>query len=276
MKISLFPKQAALNSGPVIAAFVNGCRLQGWEIVEDSLDADAAVIWSVLWAGRMRQNQMVYNHYRSQNKPVFVIEVGNLRRGVTWRVSLNNVNRDGIFGEGDLDQLRPAKLGVSLAPYAPGSDILIACQRWDSLQWQRQSSNWLEHTVKKIKENTDRSIVIRPHPRYPVNIKMEGVTVERPIQVPGTYDEFDLDYKKFHCVVNHNSGPSVQAAIHGVNTICDPSSLAWPVSIDYSEIEYPPIKDRAEWFLNLCHTEYLVEEISQGLPLKRLQKVLFS
>lgn len=279
MKISYFPKQAALNSVPVMTAFIKSCLEQGWEVVENNMDADAAVIWSVLWAGRMRQNQAVYNHYRAQNKPVFILEVGNLRRGTTWRVSLNNINRQGEFGIGELDSTRPSKLGVSLqTQQAKGDAILIACQRQDSLQWAGQTSSWLNCTIDNIRQHSLRPIVVRPHPRFPmkINVDGDGISIEHPNQIPGTYDDFDLSYQKYRCIVNHNSGPSVQAAINGVDIICDSSSLAWPVSIGFDQIENPPIKDKSEWFLNLCHTEYTIDEIALGLPLKRLQKVLFS
>jgi hypothetical protein len=66
MKISYFPNQAALNSKPVLSAFIQGCRSLGIETVENSMDADAAVIWSVLFQGRMLPNQRVYEHYRKQ------------------------------------------------------------------------------------------------------------------------------------------------------------------------------------------------------------------
>lgn len=273
MKISYFPDQTALNSKPAMTAFLESCRLLGWSTIENSMDADAVVIWSVLWAGRMSKNLWVYNHYRSLNKPVFILEVGNLIRGKTWRVSIDNVNRLGNFGTGEFEVSRPTKLGINLKPYNQASSILIACQRQDSLQWTAHSS-WLVDSVNKIKDYSDRPIVIRPHPRYGIKIAIPNVKVEAPKLVPGTYDDFDLDYRKFHCVVNYNSGPGVLAAINGVHTICDQSSLAWPISIDFSEIENPPIKDRDQWFLELCHTEWTVEEIAQGIPLKRLNKVL--
>lgn len=276
MKISYFPDQIALNSKPVIAAFLNSCQRQGWTVVENSLDADAALIWSVLWSGRMMKNSQVYNYYRSQNKPVFVLEVGNLIRGLTWRVCLNNVNRNGEFGRGDTDKDRPKKLGLNLKPYNLATDILIACQREDSLQWQGQHSNWLSNCVTEIRKHSERPITIRPHPRYTIKIKIPNVTIEYPKLIPGTYDDYNLNYDKFHCVVNHNSGPSVQAPINGVHTICDQSSLAWPVSIKFEDLENPPKIDREEWFIDLCHKEWTVEEIDQGLPLKRLNKVLFS
>lgn len=276
MKISYFPDQTALNSKPVISAFLASCQQQGWTVVENSLDADVAVIWSVLWAGRMMRNLQVYNHYRSLNRPVIILEVGNLIRGTTWRVSVNNVNRLGNFGSGDLDKLRPNKLRLALQPYNQETAVLIACQRQDSLQWQERTNSWLTDTVEKIRKYTERPIVVRPHPRYSIKINIPNIKVENPKAVPGTYDDFDLDYRKFHCVVNHNSGPGVQAAMNGVHTICDQSSLAWPISISFSEIENPPVKDRTDWFIELCHTEWTVDEIAQGIPLKRLHRVLFS
>jgi hypothetical protein len=71
-------------------------------------------------------------------------------------------------------------------------------------------------------------------------------------------------------VVNYNSGPAVQAAIQGVPIICDSSSLAGELSSNLENIETPILPDRTEWFLKLCHTEWTVDEISQGIPLQRL------
>jgi hypothetical protein len=279
MKISYFPNQAALNSPPIMTAFLDSCRAQGWQVVENSFDADAVVIWSVLWAGRMRSNQQVYDHYRKLNKPVFILEVGNLVRGTTWRVSVNNVNGDGIFGE-ENDLNRPYLLNVQLHT-RPNllnvHPILIACQRGDSLQWQGQPDivDWVTSTINQLRQYTDREIIVRPHPRFPIG-SITGATIENPRAVIGSYDGWDLDYQQYHCVVNYNSGPSVQAVINDVPVICDTSSLAADMSITYSEIENPPSKDRVNWFNDLCQKEYLIEEIANGVPLIKLQKVLFS
>jgi hypothetical protein len=277
MKISYFPNQAALNSPPIMTAFIDSCKMQGWEIVENSLDADAVVIWSVLWAGRMRANQQVYEHYRKLNKPVFILEVGNLIRGTTWRVAVNNVNGDGIFGESSRPNL--LKVYLRTKPNVLNiQPILIACQRGDSLQWQGLPcvSDWVNTTVAKLREYTQRPIVVRPHPRFPVSGLAKDIIVEHPQAILGSYDGWNLDYQKYHCVVNHNSGPSVQAVINDVPVICDASSLAADMRIDYSEIENPPNKDREKWFADLCQKEYLIEEIATGVPLIKLQKVLFS
>jgi hypothetical protein len=271
MNFRLYRENGALNSRPVFDAFEQGLRSLGHTISVDGIP----VIWSVLWNGRMAQNQKIYENSPKIRKPVVIIEVGNLKRNETWRISLGHINRLGQFAnENDLDLDRPKKLGVSLKEKVENrrSEILIATQHQKSLQWQSMPAmdQWIKETVEKIKRYTGRKIVVRPHPRSPLRLNLPGVEVEIPKQIPGTYDDFDIDYN-FHCVVNHNSGPALQAAINGVPCICDPSSLAYPVSSKFQEIEEISLPDREDWFLKLCHTEWTVDEIAQGIPLKRLE-----
>lgn len=274
MKIAYFPNQTALQSEPVWRAFLQGCITLGFETVENTMDADAAVIWSVLWQGRMRANRAVYEHYRKQGKPVFVIEVGSLKRGKTWKISLNNINRLAHWGnEKNLDLDRSSTLGVSLHDFRQirTKKILVATQHEFSLQWQEQPpmTEWVKQTVERIRQYSDLPIVLRPHPRYMFSIRNLNVEIQRPSKIPDTYDEYNLNYD-YHCIVNFNSGVAVKSAIAGTPVICDTSSLAYPVSSTFEQIENPVLLDREEWFLKLCHTEWLVEEIAQGIPIRRL------
>ena len=272
MRFKLYREYGALNSPPVFDAVEQGLRQQGHVIVNEN--EDVAVIWSVLWAGRMRANQQIYQNCTNENKPVLIIEVGNLQRGHTWRLSLNNINNLGFFGNHeDLDHSRSKKLGVELKPYLTKrrGEILIACQHQESLQWQGMPAmkDWVADTIKRIQEHTHRRIIVRYHPRSSFPFKQSGVMIERPARMPNTYDDFDIFYH-YHCVVNHNSGPAVQAAINGVPVVCDQSSLATDLSIKWSELDNPYVPDRTEWFVKLCHTEWTVEEICQGAPIARL------
>jgi hypothetical protein len=256
----------------VFDAVEHGLRQQGHAIVTDN--EDVAVIWSVLWSGRMRQNKLIYDKCQQQGKPILIVEVGNLKRGETWRISLDHINNLGTFGNDiDLDPTRPEKLGVKLQPIpaARRGEILIACQHQESLQWQGMPAmkDWVADTIEKIKQHTHRRIRVRYHPRSAFPFKQSGVEVERPMLVPNTYDSFDIFYN-YHCVVNHNSGPAVQAAINGVPVLCDSSSLAADLSIKWSELDSPYVPDRSAWFVKLCHTEWTVDEIHQGTPISRL------
>ena len=276
MKFKLYKNCGALNSVSVFTAFANGVRVCGHEIVENN--EDVAVIWSVLWHGRMAGNQQIYNDCVKRNKPVVVIEVGNLKRGQTWRISEAHINGLGIFGNiENLDPSRPQKLGIGLQAEKTRrrDEILIATQHSRSLQWQGQPSmeQWIRDTIVNIKRHSGRRIVVRPHPRSQIREKFADAVIELPKKLVNTYDEYDINYD-YHCIINYNAGPSVQAVINGTPTICDSSSLAFPVSEKWENLENPQLPDRKEWFLKLCHTEWTVDEIAQGIPLKRLEKHL--
>lgn len=271
MKFRLFREYGALNSPPIFDAFEEGIKKLGHQTTRS--DDGIPVIWSALWQGRMKPNQAVFENYRKKNVPVIFLEVGNLIRGKTWRISLNHINGQGIFGNREnLDQSRPKILGINLQPekIPRKSEILIACQHQCSLQWQSQPSmqNWIQAKVKEIREFTDRKVIVRPHPRFPLT-QIPGTQIEFPKKLKDTYDDFDIDYD-YHCVINHNSGPAVQAAITGVPVICDSSSLAAEISGNLEDIENIRLPDREDWFLKLCHTEWTAEEIAAGIPLTRL------
>jgi hypothetical protein len=272
MRFRLYREHGALNSRPIFNVFEKGLTSLGHEI--SNSPQDIPVIWSVLWHGRMMANKEIYK----KNSPVVIIEVGNLKRNQTWRISLNHINQLGIFGnDSDLDPQRPEKLGMKLYPVNEDRrpEILIATQHQNSLQWEGQPSmaQWVEETVKKIRQYSDRKIIVRPHPRSPISMKIPGVSIEVPQPVTGSYDDFDIDYN-YHCVINHNSGPAVQAAIHGTPIICDSTSLAGEISGKFEDIETIKLPPREQWFLKLCHTEWTVDEIAEGIPLKRLESSL--
>jgi hypothetical protein len=279
--IAYFPAQCALNSKPVMSAFLDCCQAAGVQTQENSMTADAVVIWSVLWHGRMRPNQAVYEHYRSQNKPVIVIDIGALYRGTTWKLAVNHITRDGYYGhESDLDRDRPRKLQISLAnQVSPGPEIIIAAQHKNSLQVAGIGSmeSWVLMQIQQLRNSTDRPIRIRAHPRSPLRMPClpDNTMMEVARPVANTYDSFDMHFN-CHAVVNHNSGPGIQAGIAGCRPIVAHSSLAYPVSVGYTDIEQPYTVDRETWLAQICHTEYTVEELRQGLWLKRIEPALLT
>ena len=273
--VAYFPLQAAGNSGPVMAAMLESLRHAGIRTVENSMTSDAVIIWSVLWSGRMIKNREIYQHYRSLGRPVIVIDIGSLRRGITWKVAINNITAEGYYGHTqDLDWDRPTRLGIRLGTVpCTESHIVIAAQNSASLQVQDLSSmeGWITQKIDEIRKHTDRKIRVRPHPRCRLAVSQlpPGIEVELPRRVPNTYDSFDMQFDCY-AMINFNSGPGIQAAVQGVRPIVDSSSLAHPVSVSIQDIERPYDINRDQWLVEICHTEYTVEEIAQGLWLKRL------
>lgn len=277
--LAWFQNSCALNSHEPMQALLSGAKSHGLKICPNDMNADAAVIWSVLWYGRMAPNREIYERFRKLNKPVFIVEVGTLVRNVTWKISLNHVNSLGCYAHTqDLDYDRPKKLGVALtSQIANNGKILIASQHAHSLQVQDLSSQeaWITQKITEIKSHSDRPVVVRPHPRSRIDITKlpSGIDVQQPKKILDTYDSFDFSLN-YHAVVNHNSGPGIQAAVGGVRPCVDKTSLAYPVSINLQNIEQPYEVDRSQWFVELCHTEYLVSELAAGIWFERLKNYL--
>ena len=277
--ISIFNRFGALNSVPVFAAFQEGCKKHRIRVTEHDSSADVAVIWSQLWAGRMAPNQAVWREFTASGRPVIVMEVGQLMRGVTWKMGINGVNARAWWGEGaEPDRVR--KLAMRLQPWHQGDHILIAMQRSDSEQWAElpPAEQWLKQTIDRIREHTDRPIVVRPHPRQKLPF-MPGIKIQQPQALRGTYDEFDFrsNIGRAWAVVNENSGPGSQAVMDGVPAFVGADSMAAPVAnLDFAQIEKPLMPERAEWLEQLCHTEWTLGEIRAGLPIGRLMSRLKS
>lgn len=280
MKLSIFPRFGAQNSQLVFAALEKGAKILGFDVVEHDMSADILVIWSVLWNGRMLQNKSVWDYAHQQRKKLLVLEVGCIKRGETWRIGLNHVNNLGFFAnETNLIPERSKMLGVELKPWNySGYNILICGQHTKSEQWVHRANPelWLKSTVDSIKSHSDKPIVFRPHPRdwsWAANLKYKDVKIRIPKHIPNTYDDFNFneDLKNAWAVVNPSSNTGVLSIIDGVPAFVGYESLAISVgNTDFSKIDSPVRPKRELWLEKFCHTEWTLEEIAQGVPLKRI------
>ena len=281
MKFKLWREYGALNSKPIFDAFEHSVIADGHSINNSNniIDSDVHVIWSVLFHGRMLGNANIWNICRSKGKPVVVLEVGGIQRGTTWKVGLNGINRDAYFGPRGNGPERAQNLNLSLRTWREdGEHILICGQHDKSLQWQNmpRMSNWIMDTIEEIQKHTDRPIVFRPHPRCRLDAienQYRNVYRQDPLHITGTYDDFNLSFMKAHAVINFSSNPGVQSIIAGVPAFVGQSSLAYDVANDIDflhDIENPLKPDRQQWLNDYAWTEFTVEEIAQGIPLKLL------
>ena len=277
MKFSLWTQYGALNSKPIFDAFANSLNSNGHVVVYNDSSADINVIWSVLFNGRMAGNKAVWE----QQKPTIVLEVGGIKRGTTWKVGLNGINRDAYFGPSSNDNTRANELGLKLSPWKyTGEYILIAGQHDKSLQWKDMPSmaTWVHDTITFIRAQTDRPIIFRPHPRCPlpaIEHDFKDVKRQPPKQIQNTYDDFDMQFDNIWATVSWSSNPGIHSVINGVPAFTGPSSLAFDVAEqNLRNIDNPLYCDRTQWLNDYAHTEYTIEEISQGIPLKHLTSKL--
>ena len=285
MKIAVFPEYGPLNSGPVFKAFIKNLKKRNENFVLNKFDSscDVAVIWSVLWRGRMEQNKKVWDFFRKHNKPVVVLEVGGILRNKTWKMGINGINRDADFANHEFDDKRWKKMGITLKPWRPTGNVIVICGQHDtSEQWKGlpKMSHWVDTTIKTIRKHCDKPIVIRPHPRngFPFDEKKyTQVRMKAPGRNHQTYDDTDFEniLRSTWAVINHSSNPAMQSVFNGIPVFVSESSLCHDVgNAELSQIIKPAMPNRLNWCNWLSYTEWTTEEIEAGEPWSRIRKRL--
>lgn len=284
MKIEIWPKFGPLNSNKIFDCFIQSLHDSGEQLfVDQNAEADVAVIWSVLWQGRMRNYQRIWQQYRSAGKPVIVLEVGGLRRNESFKIGINGVNAKADFANETFDDKRWPLFRHTFKPWKDtGNKIIILGQHHTSEQWAGMPSmdKWFENQIQEIRKHTDRAIEIRPHPRNPIGLnikKYSNVNVKYPIMDKATID--DTDFKKTlddaWAVVNYSSNPAMEAVINGVPVFVSEDSLCHEVgNTSFEDINNPTKPDRQNWAYKLSYTEWFADEIAEGKPWRRIKKRL--
>ena len=275
MKFSLWTQYGALNSKPVFEAFKQSLDASGYTVTENDPTADVDVIWSVLWCGKMAANKQIFHN----GKPTIVLEVGGIYRGTTWKVCLNGIGYSNCMPNVSRNKSRDHPR-LPLEPWKePGENILVCCQHPKSHMWENMpvTAEWVDNVITRVRRYSNKHIIVRPHPRYPIKLMhdYDNVSLQTPKKIQGSYDDFDLSFENLHAVVSWSSNPGPQAIVAGVPAFVGPNSLAFDVAnTNLENIENPERPDRSQWIIDYSYSEYTLNEISQGIPLRKLLKSL--
>jgi hypothetical protein len=151
-----------------------------------------------------------------------------------------------------------------------GNHILITLQRPQG--WSMRGIDlmkWLKKTLGKIRENSDRPILMRWHPgdwkafpRYKSTLDKFGVILSPQDR------HITQDLVNCWAVVCHNSTPSAVAPIEGIPAFItdDPSySQGGDIAnIDFTKLENPELPDREQWIRKLAQCHWSFEDVKSG------------
>ena len=290
MKFSLFPNDTSRNGKSIMTAYEYALKQAGEHVVYNDMNSDVAVIWSVLFQGRMKPNKLVWDHYKRNNKPIIVLEVGGVKRNVTWRAGINGITGDAYYGPTNNPKDRFDLFKIELVPWVnrPNGKIIICGQHDDSAQWTIHNDSpvatWIYDTVVSWRAyDQESTFIIRPHPRNRFDWNILGspdhlghTGLSDPKHISGTYDDFNfpdlLDQARL--IINYNSNPAIEAVLKGIPVMTHESSRCWPVAnpIGYTETIRTP--DRQQWANDLCYQEWTESEIRLGEPFRRIRPKL--
>lgn len=255
-----------------------------------------------------RHYPQIFEYVRESGKPWIVVEAAVFRKnhvkppdpGAYYRWSWFSYFADaGNYCNANSPDDRWRQIqqeqGIEIHPWrSRESNILFMMQRpgdtslapaldhWGSYQ------NFIEVTIQKIRQHTDRPIRIRLHPqRHNMQIPLlENVLTLPDVKISEFSDQdnqqwveggksLQKDLNRSWAVVGLNSNSLTETVCMGIPTwSLHPSSLAWPVSHhDLRELESPRLDiDRDQWLYDLGYTQWRYDEVIEGLPWQHLMK----
>lgn len=282
-----------------IVNFIEGvwrCGDEG-EIVCDynPVDADVAVVQGFVHPGsknmpHLKLRKSVFEKQQKEGKRSIIVD-SNLFLAYDPRNTKQYLrySYDGVFpntGEYCNANPDPARwnkiskdLGIELKPQRQsGKYILICCQRDGGWSMDgKQVLPWLVTTIQKLRNYTDRQIIVRFHPgdknkllhvRSLVRYRLPGVA-------PSNSESLLADLKNAHAVINYNSSPTVVSAIEGVPVfVLDPerSQAAEIANTSLQDIENPKEFDREKWVHKMAQMHWTLDELKDGTAWRHLRQ----
>ena len=181
---------------------------------------------------------------------------GNIKRKIIFRVSVNNFqNVDPVI---DRPADRWEQLGLEQYSFKQGSAIVIVPpdRKIASTLGLESEDQWINETVLKIKNFTDREIKIRKRPEP----RADRI-------VSNTFKDFIKD--DTFCVIGYSSNALVEAAMHNIPVIALGHSATKSLyryqleDIEKIKPAYP--SDKQAWLNHLAYSQFTREELISGL-----------
>lgn len=172
-------------------------------------------------------------------------------------------------------------LDITIGKYRKkGRNILFCLQRnggWS--MGETDLLDWIESTVAKVRQHSDRHIILRPHPgdkksqEYLVK-NQKRLNRLTSVSISPSGRNFAEDLNKTWAVVNHNSSSIVGPVIQGYHAfITDPakSQCAEVTHHDFSHIENPQQFDREKWLQRISMFHWNFHELQNGSAWKHMR-----
>lgn len=162
-----------------------------------------------------------------------------------------------------------ATFPFDIKPYHRSGKMIMVCPPTSSISTFFKCEDWLSRTINKLKNNTDREIIVRDKPYNPeAYVDANGVmrTGENNTSVP----KEQIDWREIHAVVTFNSSITIKALANGVPVFTDENNCAYPIAeSDVAKIESPRYEDPRPLFHSLAYGQFTAREMSDGTA-KRL------
>lgn len=228
----------------VMSAFAQGCN--GQRVPPTRLLSGDAALYGIL-----RGTGEIIKECEKVGRTYWHLDHGYFNSGHFegyYRVTKNGQQ---YIKSGEYSSDRWDKQNIELQPWKKEGSHIVLCplSRHVAHYLGIDSHKWLKETEAKLKENTDREIVIKP--------KDDVMSLEQVLHGA-------------HAIVAYNSNALVDAIILGIPGFSTAPFTALPSSTyplgntSLDNIENPEYRDREQWVYNLAYQQFTLNEMRTG------------
>ena len=137
---------------------------------------------------------------------------------------------------------------------------------------------WLKHVIKELKNETDRDVVIRPHPNSLSDQDHLKLIMDFKKSIVDCNVIFDFEKRKLFEIlddafvtITYNSGSAIDSLVYGIPTITyEKGSHAYSITPhsckNIESIQLPSQDIMMQWFYDLAYIDWSIDEMRDGLP----------
>jgi hypothetical protein len=264
-------RQATTKYVENISRGLPNSKLVSYEEAINSTDAE-----KVAFMGFLRGGNLVYKWANRHGIDFYYIDRpywGESRSTPYWMRCTKNQHVKTFIDNRPDDRFKQTFKNKILPYHKNGKHILIIPPS-HSVALMFDAQSWLENTLKILKENTDRELVIREKPYNPKSYiddagrMIPGDKVTNPNK-KGPDRPFEWD--QVHAVVTFNSSITIKALTNGVPCFANFDNPCMPVcEQDFTKIETPKYEDPRPVFYSLAYGQFTQEEFRSGYAMEIL------
>ena len=243
-------------------------KLPPTEIIKKN-DADKIVLFGVL-----RGTHLVYKFAEKNKIDFYYMDRpywGETRNSPYYTKIVKN-NHLKNWQENRPDDRFKKSFPWPIHPWKKDGKNIIVCPPSNAMKEFFNVHDWLDKTLKILKDNTDRPIIIKNKGYNPIISKdkdggyiVQGKDDSRP--------SGPIDWNDAYAVVTFNSNITLEATTKGIPCFTDTHNACAPISeTDFSKIETPKYIDREPLYYSMAYGQFTAEEIKTGYAWKILDE----
>ena len=237
------------------------CKLTNYETVLSTTDFDKVVFMGVL-----RGTHLVYKHCQDNKKNFYYIDRpywGESRATPYWMRCVKNQHVKTFVDHRPDDRFKQQFKDPVKSFHKNGTYVLVVPPS-HAMAEMFDGKDWLDNTIKVLKDNTDREIIVREKPYNPKAV-IDGEGKMVPGKSANNQPPKPFEWGKVHAVVTFNSSISIKALTNGVPAFANFDNPCMPVcEQDFSKIETPKYEDPRPVLNSLAYNQFTQDEFRSG------------